>query len=100
MSIQSFKMSDHRFQVMQSMRKFKLFCSDKLKIGQKIRWRWARCVENKTNQKRSFKACLHEQQNLVAPCCMMPRDTQIGVVLIWLRGVAKHENQHVGANRP
>ncbi len=29
-------------QVMQSMRKFKLFCSEKSKFGQKIKWRWAK----------------------------------------------------------
>ena len=38
-------------QVMQSMRKFKLFCSEKSKFGQKIKWRWSRtgALESLTN---------------------------------------------------
>ena len=29
-------------QVMQNMRKFKLYCSEKAKFGQKIKWRWSK----------------------------------------------------------
>jgi hypothetical protein len=38
----------------------------------------------------AFKACLHEQQNLVAPCLAMPCNTLIGSVLIWSSGIAQH----------